>query len=214
MPPYILHEDNHLLVANKPAGILTQPSGTEQESLEAICKAWLKEKYGKPGNVFLEAVHRLDKPVSGIVLFAKTSKALSRLQASQRAKEGSKNYLALLEGIPHKKEGKLEHFLVHGDFQAFVDPKHPDSKHSILHYRLLEERNGQALVEIDLVTGRYHQIRAQFAAEGMPIVGDKRYGGHGDGHKICLHHFRLTFSHPISHELLTFESQPDWGLKF
>jgi len=207
--PDILFEDNHLLVVNKPAGLLTQPSGTDQPSLESICKAWLKEKYKKPGNVFLEAVHRLDKPVSGIVLFAKTSKALSRLNASQRGKQSVKTYHALLENAPPQAEGTLEHHLLHDDYQARVSSD-PAAKLSRLHYRLLKKIGPRALVEIELETGRYHQIRAQFAAIACPIVGDSKYGSKTPlpNNIIYLHHFRLQIPHPISSEILTWKSPP------
>lgn len=209
--PEILYEDNHLLVVNKPAGILTQPSGTEQENLEHICKAWLKKKYGKPGHVFLEAVHRLDKPVSGIVVFARTSKALSRLQASIRGKAGRKLYHALVENAPKQPEGTLEHFLVHDDHRASVVEKStPDAKLARLHYRSIGQRGKHALLEVELDTGRSHQIRAQLSAIGCPIIGDEKYGARswGSEKKIALHHFRMQLPHPVTHEMLTFEA-PD-----
>lgn len=201
----VLYEDNHLLAVNKPSGLLTQPSGTEQDSLEAQAKRWLKEKYQKPGNVFLEAVHRIDKPVSGIVLFAKTSKALSRLNESLREKRSEKVYQALVEGIPTPSEATLEHYLTHDDFQASLSTaKDPKAKLARLHYRIIEKRENGTLVEIALETGRYHQIRAQMAAIGCPIVGDTRYGAKKiPGDKICLHHCRLSIPHPTTGEMIT-----------
>lgn len=209
----VLYEDNHLLVVNKPAGLLTQPSGTEQDSLEAQAKQWIKAKYQKPGNVFLEAVHRIDKPVSGIVLFAKTSKALSRLNASLREKQSQKVYLALVEGTPPASTAILEHYLVHDDFQArVVDKQDPNGKLARLEYRIVEKFPGKTLVEIILETGRYHQIRVQMAAIGCPIVGDSRYGGHQTGdNSICLHHSRLSIPHPITDNMLLFQApSPPW----
>lgn len=201
----ILFEDNHLFILNKPAGLLTQPSGTDQVSLEALAKAWIKEKNQKPGNVFLEAIHRLDKPVSGIVVFAKTSKALSRLNAFMREKSTQKCYYALLEGCPKNLEGTLEHYLVHDDFEARVSTQsNPNAKIARLSYRVLEKRQGKALVEIYLETGRYHQIRAQFSTIGCPIVGDQRYGSKttlAEG-VIALHHHHLQIPHPITKEIL------------
>ena len=139
-----LYEDNHLLVLNKPAGLLTQPSGTEQNSLEQQAKAWLKAIYHKPGNVFLEAVHRLDKPVSGIVVFGKTSKALSRLNASIRAKQARKIYWAWVEGSVSSDSGELEHFLLHDEFQAkVVEVHHPQGKLARLTYKVLQRRPGR-----------------------------------------------------------------------
>lgn len=194
-----LYEDNHILIVNKPAGLLTQPSGTTQDSLEARWKQWLKVKYNKPGNVFLEAIHRLDKPVSGIVVFAKTSKALSRLKGAER----KKIYVAQLESDPQEKEQTLKHHLVHDDYHARVDPT---GKLSILHYRVV----GDKRVEIELETGRYHQIRAQFAAIGCPIVGDMRYGSKTRlaGEAILLHHSQVELQHPVTGELLRVECKP------
>ena len=195
----IIHCDNHILVVNKPPGIATQPD------LEELAKAWVKKKYQKPGNVFLHPIHRLDKSVGGIVLFARTSKALSRLQALMRERKISKTYEALVEGHLPKKEGTLKHFLVHGDHKAFVDPK---GKEAILHYTVLEEKKDTTLLSIDLTTGRYHQIRAQFSAIGHPVVGDKKYGSScffQNG--IALRHVRMAFEHPVTQEPLQFEQR-------
>ncbi len=208
MTPDVLYEDNHLLIVNKPAGLLTQPSGTEQQSLESICKQWLKQKYAKPGNVFLEAAHRLDKPVSGIVVFAKTSKALSRLHTTLRGKEAVKIYWALVDPLPKQPEGTLEHFLEHGDYQARVVPhKTEKAKLARLHYRFIEKNK----LEITLETGRYHQIRAQLSAIGSPIIGDTRYGSSQNlpGGIIALHHRRLEIRHPFSGVILVIEA-PEW----
>jgi 23S rRNA pseudouridine1911/1915/1917 synthase len=206
----ILYEDNHLLAVNKPAGILTQPSGTSQISLEALCKTYLKEKYGKPGNVFLEAVHRLDKPVSGIVLFARTSKALARLHALFREGKVVKIYQALVENTPHPSEGILEHYLLHEDHYArVVEANTPGAQFCRLHYQLLHAREPGFLLEIELITGRYHQIRAQLAAIGLPIIGDERYGSKRrlSDNSIALHHSRLEFKHPITHVKLIIDTQ-------
>lgn len=206
-----LFEDNHLLVLNKPAGLLTQPSGTDQESLEQQAKAWLKEVYHKPGNVFLEAVHRLDKPVSGIVVFGKTSKALTRLNASMRAKQTRKIYWAWVEGSLVLDEGVLEHVLLHDDFHAqVVDHQHPEGKRACLTYRVLQRKKDRTLLEIELETGRYHQIRLQLATLGHPIWGDRKYGGQQsyESGAIALHHQRLQLPHPISQDWMTFEALP------
>lgn len=204
----VLYEDNHILVVNKPAGLLTQPSGTSQDSLELQCKQWIKEKYNKPGNVFLHAVHRLDRPVSGIVLFARTSKALSRLNDSIRSKDAHKVYLALVNGCPSPNEGGLEHYLVHDDHHAMVVSKdHPEGKIARLHYKVIERKGDKSLLEIVLETGRYHQIRQQLAAIGCPIVGDVKYGSKTnlpDG-AIALMHYKLEIKHPVSSELMLFQ---------
>jgi 23S rRNA pseudouridine1911/1915/1917 synthase len=214
--PEILFEDNHLLVVNKPAGLLTQPSGTDQDSLEQRCKALIKQKYQKPGNVFLEAVHRLDKPASGIVVFARTSKALSRLNAAMRAKQSQKIYYALVEGVPQPAESNLEHYLVHNDFIAEVSSvKDPDAKLCKLHYRLLKQYEGISLLEVILETGRYHQIRAQLAAIGHPILGDVKYGSHHPfaSDAIALHHISLEIPHPTKETLLQLKAPlpPTWN---
>ena len=206
MTPDVIYEDNHLLVVNKPAGLLTQPSGTHQESLESICKAWLKEKYHKKGQVFLHAIHRLDKPVSGIVVFARTSKALSRLQETMRHNKNIKKmYEAWVERTPKSSEGWLEHYLVHDDHCAIVSSKNdPKAKLARLHYRVKEERGEQALLEVELETGRYHQIRVQLAAIGCPILGDIKYSSKHSlpGQTIALHHAFMQIPHPITGHLI------------
>lgn len=204
-----IFEDNHLLVLNKPAGLLTQPSGTDQDSLELQAKLWIKSVYQKPGNVFLEAVHRLDKPVSGVVLFAKTSKALSRLNISMREKQTKKIYWAWVEGVLESEQGTLEHFLFHDDFHAkVVESSHPQGKIARLKYTVLEKNGKGSLVEIALETGRYHQIRLQFSAIGHPIFGDQKYGAKEAYEKgaIALHHRRLEIPHPITQTSMIFEA--------
>lgn len=198
----VLFEDNHLLVLNKPAGLLTQPSGTEQDSLETQAKKYIKEKYGKTGNVFLHAVHRLDKVVSGIVVFCKTSKALSRMNEEIRSKHAKKIYWAVVDKEPKETEGILEHYLVHDEFQARVSD---DGKLARLKYKVIE----YLLLEIELETGRYHQIRAQLSAAGIPIRGDVKYGSKtvfGDGRGIGLHHKHMEFEHPVTKEKVVVEA--------
>ena len=163
--------DNHLLVLEKPAGIATQPDFHE------AAKGWVKEAFSKPGNVFLEPIHRLDRPASGIVVFARTSKALSRLNEAMRQKKMKKFYIAKVEGEV-EEEGVLEHLLIHGDFRAYVDPK---GKIALLRFRRIALTKTHSVVEVELETGRYHQIRAQFAAIGHPIVGDGKYGSRIQG---------------------------------
>jgi 23S rRNA pseudouridine1911/1915/1917 synthase len=207
-----IYEDNHLLVLNKPCGLLTQPSGTDQESLEQLAKDWIKIRDHKPGNVFLEAVHRLDRPVSGVVVFAKTSKALSRLNESSRNKKMRKLYWAWLEGNLPVEQGTLEHYLVHDDYYAkCVERNSPGAKLAQLNFKVLERKNGKTKVEIELLTGRYHQIRAQFSAIGFPIWGDGKYGGEESfgENAIALHHCRLELTHPVSQENLVLEAQQD-----
>lgn len=194
----IIFCDNHLLVVDKPKGIATQPDLVE------LAKAWIKKTFKKAGNVFLEPVHRLDKPVSGLVLFARTSKALSRLQKMMRERAIRKTYRAKVEGGLSCVEGTLRHRLIHSDFHAKVDEK---GKGAILHYRVIEVKGSHSLVEIVLETGRYHQIRAQFAAIGHPILGDRKYGSHTPFPKgIALHHQKIEFIHPVTQMHLTFKT--------
>lgn len=207
--PDIIFEDNHLLVVNKPAGMLTQPDNSGQPSLQETCRQWIKIAYRKPGNVFLEAVHRLDKPASGIVLFAKTSKALSRLNAAMRGKLARKIYLAKVTGSLPARDGHLTHYLVHGEHKAIVsDQRDPKAKESHLSYTTLSRDQKSTIVEIQLITGRYHQIRAQFSAIGCPLVGDLKYGGPPwTNEGIALHHASLEMPHPIGGANLLFSVQ-------
>ena len=205
----VLYEDNHLIAVHKPAGLLTQPSEISKDSLEGQLKVWLKNKYQKPGNVFLGVVHRLDKPVSGIVLFAKTSKALSRLNAAIKSKNCQKIYLAKVEGVPHPREKSLEHFLRHDDYQATISTaEDSQAKKALLQYQVIKEEQKSSLVKVTLETGRYHQIRAQLAAIGHPIIGDVKYGSREKYEEgaIALHHFQLSIEHPVKRTMMTVEA--------
>jgi len=208
MKPYdkeisIVFEDNHILAVIKPSGLLTQSTEHEKTSLTELCKDLIKARDKKPGNVFLHAVHRLDKPTSGIVCFAKTSKALSRLNEAMRNNAFDKEYVATVEGILKPKEGALEHFLRHASHKAVcTSASDKEAKACSLEYTVLQYHECTSDVAVVLHTGRYHQIRAQFAAIGHPIVGDTLYGAKtpfsGDG--IALHHGRLSFEHPVTHK--------------
>lgn len=202
--------DNHLLIVVKPAGLLTQPDDIGTPSLEEAAKEWVREEFHKPGAVFLHCIHRLDRCVSGLVLFARTSKSLSRLNELSRAREIQRVYVAEVEGTVGVKEGRLDHYLIHGEHRAIVVREgDKDAKHARLFYRVLQVRPHSTLVEIELETGRYHQIRAQFAAIGHPVVCDQRYGAAtGTGEEIHLHCTKLLFKHPVTKELLRFESSP------
>jgi 23S rRNA pseudouridine1911/1915/1917 synthase len=205
----ILFLDNHLLAAEKPGGLLTQPSGTSADSLEAQAKHFLQQRFCKPGAVFLQAVHRLDRPVTGIVLFARTSKALSRLNQSSRQRDFRKVYLARVEGRPPQNTAVLEDWLVHDDFRARVAAAgSAGARLCRLQYTLLAEGRNSSLLEIILETGRYHQIRAQLAQLGNPILGDTRYGARQRWlpDAIALQHYRLSFRHPISQEEITLQA--------
>ena len=203
LTPRILFADNHLLAVNKPSGLLTQDSGTGLRNMEDWAREWVRVDKNKTGNVFLNAVHRIDKAVSGIVLFARTSKALRRLNEDIRKRNCKKIYHALIEGSPEKPSAELVHWLSHEHHRAEVCREGgAGAQRAILRYRTLEKFEKQTLLEIDLETGRYHQIRAQLAAIGCPIVGDEKYGSktaskHND---IALHHVRLEVTHPTTRE--------------
>jgi 23S rRNA pseudouridine1911/1915/1917 synthase len=186
----ILFCDNHVLVVDKPVDVATQPD------LEILAKAWVKKKFNKPGNVFLEPIHRLDKPVAGVVLFARTSKALSRLQEQMRERKMEKIYEAWVEGAPKQDKGTLRHLLLHGEFKAEISP---EGKEAILDYEVLKKESRRTQLRIKLHTGRYHQIRAQMAAIGCPVLGDTKYGSHVSWEKgIALYAKELSFTHPVT----------------
>jgi len=205
----VIYLDNHLLAAIKPAGLATQPHEKDSDHFLGRAKKWIKAKYAKPGNVFLEPVHRLDKPVGGIVLFARTSKALSRLQAQMREKEIEKTYLALIEGKLPSEQGTLEHFLLHASHRAcIVSSQHPEGKLARLHYRVVHSDPTTTLIEISLETGRYHQIRAQLSAIKCPVVGDRKYGSQlpWEEDAIALHHLKMVLKHPVTLQELILEN--------
>ncbi len=207
----VIYEDNHLLIVNKDAGILVQGDQTGDEPLVERCKRYIKEKYGKPGEVFLGVVHRLDRPVSGIVVLARTSKSLERMNKLFREKETNKIYWAIVGNRPKTTTGTLIHWLLKDEKKnkttAFSRETH-GALRSELHYTLIEQRNGLFLLEINPITGRPHQIRVQLASMGCPIKGDLKYGfpeANEDGN-ICLHARKLSFVHPVKKEAMTFEA--------
>lgn len=191
---------------NKPAGITTQDA-LGSVSLESLAKQWLKEKYSKPGAVYLHAIHRLDKPVSGIVVFAKTSKALSRLNEEIRGKNVKKHYLAQVEGFLDKREGLLEHYLFHGEHKALLSNA-KEGKLAKLRYKVIQEKPGLSALSIFLETGRYHQIRAQLSFSGHPIIGDHKYGSKiaFQENAIALHHYSFSIAHPVTKEIMVFQA--------
>lgn len=199
----VVYEDNHIIVVNKTASEIVQGDKTGDTPLSETVKLYLKEKYAKPGNVFIGVTHRLDRPVSGLVVFAKTSKALSRLNEMFRIGEVKKTYWAIVKNCPPQTEGELVHYLVRNEKQNksyAYDKEVENSKKAILHYRLIGHSENYYLLEVDLKTGRHHQIRCQLAKMGCPIKGDLKYGfprSNPDG-SICLHARRVRFVHPVS----------------
>lgn len=199
----VLYEDNHLIIVNKSVSEIVQGDKTGDKPLSEIVKEWLKEKYNKPGNVFCGVTHRLDRPVSGIVVFAKTSKALTRLNEMFKNKEISKTYWAIVKNEPRQKQGTLTNYLVKNEKQNksyAYDIEKPNSKKAILHYKQIAKSNNYSLLEIDLETGRHHQIRCQLAKMGCEIKGDLKYGANrsnSDG-GISLHARKISFIHPVS----------------
>jgi len=205
----VLYADNHLLAVNKPPMLLTQPSGTERDNLEDRAKAWVKAEKNKSGAVYLHAVHRLDRVVSGVVLFARTDKALTRLTKAVREHRFQKIYHAVVESKSCPDKGTLTHWLKHARYHAeVVDKDTPGAKESRLNYRRLKKQKKMMLIEIELLTGRYHQIRIQLAAAGMPILGDTKYGSKQilPADAIALHHANLTIEHPVTHESLVIKA--------
>lgn len=214
----VVYEDNHLIIVNKTASEIVQGDKTGDVPLSETVKQYLKEKYAKPGNVFLGVTHRLDRPVSGLVVFAKTSKALARLNEMFRKGEVKKTYWAVVKTCPQVEEGELVHYLVRNEKQNksyAYDKEVNGSKKAVLHYRLMGHSENYYLLEVDLKTGRHHQIRCQLAKIGCPIKGDLKYGfprSNPDG-SICLHARKVCFVHPVSKEQIVVTAPvPDGNL--
>lgn len=209
----VLYEDNHLIIINKRPGDIVQGDKTGDEPLSEVVKAFIKQKYDKPGNVYLGVVHRLDRPTSGIVVFAKTSKALPRLNKLFKDKEAKKIYWAVVKNPPPKKLDTLVHFLKRNPKQnkSYAHLKEvPESKQAVLEYRLLKKLNSLYLLEVNLHSGRHHQIRAQLTAIGSPIKGDLKYGfdrSNKDG-SIHLHSRELSLMHPVKKEMIHIIAPP------
>lgn len=201
----VLFEDNHILIVNKRAGDISQGDKTGDKPLSDVVKSYLKDKYNKPGDVFLGVVHRLDRPTSGVIVFARTSKALTRLTKMLREKEMHKTYWAIVKNTPKKEKDTLIDFLKKNpknNKSSVVTESTVGSKKAILHYTILQKLDNYSLLEIDLETGRHHQIRTQLAAIGSPIKGDLKYGfnrSNKDG-SIHLHARKIRFTHPVTKE--------------
>lgn len=199
----VLYEDNHIIIVNKASGEIVQGDKTGDKPLSEIVKEYLKEKYNKPGNVFCGVTHRLDRPTTGIVVFAKTSKALSRLNEMFRDDKIDKIYWAIVKNSPHKHEDTLVHWLIKNEKNnksTAYDKEKQGTKKAVLHYKIIGTSENYFLLEVNLETGRHHQIRTQLAKIGSPIKGDLKYGAtrsNSDG-SISLHARAISFMHPVS----------------
>ena len=210
----ILYEDNHIIVVIKPPNIPSQGDKTEDEDMLTIIKKYIKEEYNKPGNVYLGLVHRLDRPVGGVMVFAKTSKAAARLSEQVRNKVFKKEYLAIVDGKPKDKKGTLENYLLKNEknnTSKVVKEGAKNSKYAKLDYEVLKynEEINLSLLKILLHTGRHHQIRVQLSNMGHSICGDQKYGTRGRGKQISLWAYKLTIEHPITKEEMAFTGLPE-----
>lgn len=226
----VLYEDNHIIVVIKPRNILTQGDNTGDPNMVDLLKQYLKEKYNKPGNVFVGLVHRLDRPVGGVMVFAKTSKGASRLSDVIRRKQFDKRYLAVVSGRLTEKQGTLEHYIEKDSRKNRVVVKAQpfgNAKDAKLNYEVVSCNEECSLVKVELITGRPHQIRAQFSAIGHPLIGDLKYGGQrsersNDGsvklNNVNVHEqitpalwsYYISFKHPVKDEIMEFEQMPVW----
>ena len=217
----VLYEDNHLIAVNKPVGMLVHGDSTGDRTLSDEVKAYIKKKYKKPGDVFLGVIHRIDRPVSGVVVFARTSKALARMNEKIKNREIKKWYSAIVWERPDEFEGRLVHYILKDHKKNTVKAYNKEkkgSKHAILNYRFEAEVSHYIKLDIDLETGRPHQIRAQLAAIGCPIVGDRKYGYHkfNEDKSVCLHCREMKFDHPVRKEPISIKAPlpktPIWAL--
>lgn len=208
----VIYEDNHIIVVEKPVNIPSQEDKTGDIDMITMIKDYLKIKYNKPGNVYVGLVHRLDRPVGGIMIFAKTSKAASRLSESIRTKDFKKTYLAVVNNANLKDKAVLEDYLLKNEAlnkSMVVSKDKRNAKLARLNYKILQSiTSGLSLVEINLETGRHHQIRVQFASRGNSLYGDQKYGSGPKGEQIALWAYKITFKHPVKDEVMTFECKP------
>ncbi len=199
----IIYEDNHIIVVNKPKNIPTQKDDTNDEDMQTLLKDYIKQKYNKPGNVYLGIVHRLDRPTRGLMVFARTTKAASRLSEQIRKSEFDKTYLALFENFNLPDQGILKDKLLQEEEKMIISEK---GKESSLEYKVINKKDNLSLVEIKLLTGRKHQIRIQFSSRNNPILGDGKYGNKNKKtDNLMLMASKLSFLHPTTKELLSFE---------
>ena len=210
----VIYEDNHIIVVEKMVNVPSQGDKTGDEDMLTIIKAYLKEKYNKPGDVYLGLIHRLDRPVGGVMVFAKTSKAASRLSNQVREKNFSKKYLVIVDGRMESDTGVFEDYLLKNErtnTSKVVDKNTKNAKLASLDYEVLKYNSeiNLSVVKVNLHTGRHHQIRLQFSSRGHSIYGDQKYGTRGRGKQICLWAYELQFNHPITNERLTFNCMPE-----
>ena len=210
----VIFEDNHIIVVEKPVNIPSQGDKTGDVDMLTIIKQYIKEKYNKPGNVYLGLIHRLDRPVGGVMVFAKTSKAAARLSEQVRNKDFKKTYLAIVDGKLEKAEAVLENYLLKNErtnTSKVVQEGTKNAKYAKLEYEVMKynEETNLSLVKVKLHTGRHHQIRLQFANIGHSLYGDQKYGTRGRGKQICLWAYELTIKHPITKEEMTFNTEPE-----
>lgn len=210
----VIYEDNHIIIVEKPAGVPTQADYTKDPDMYNLVRDYIKEKYNKPGEAFVGIVHRLDRPVGGIMVFARTSKGASRLSEQIRNRTFTKIYLAEVNGHLKNKKGALENYIIKNEKKnmSFIGNKEDaDAKLALLDYEVIEEREETSIVKITLHTGRHHQIRVQFANIGHALIGDNKYGKVVKGHSdVRLWGYLLKFKHPTKDEIMEFSIKPDW----
>ena len=210
----VLFEDNHIIVVEKPVNIPSQGDKTGDEDMLSIIKIYIKEKYNKPGDVYLGLIHRLDRPTGGVMVFAKTSKSASRLSEQVREKQIEKKYLCIVDGKLENEKGTFKDYLLKNErtnTSKVVSKDTKNSKEAILDYEVVKynEETNLSLVKIKLHTGRHHQIRLQFASRNHSLYGDQKYGTRGRGKQLCLWAYSLSFIHPVKKERMSFEDYPE-----
>lgn len=211
----VIYEDNHIIVVEKPAGIPTQADISGDVDMYTLVKEYIRKKYNKPGNVFVGIVHRLDRPVGGIMVFARTSKGASRLSEEIRNRNFKKTYWAVVSGLLKEKKGTLENYLLKDESKnkSFVVSKDTKgAKIARLDYEVISEnkKDNTSVVKVELHTGRHHQIRLQFASIGHPLVGDSKYGKDNGKSNVKLWAYKLSFKHPTRDEIMEFKLEPKW----
>lgn len=204
----ILYEDNHIMAAIKPFNMLSQADKTGEPDILSYLKLYLKKKYNKPGDVYLGLVQRLDRPAGGVMIFARTSKAAARLSEAIRKGEIKKKYLIRTKNVPEEISGIFEDYLIKEkeNIVRIAKKDEPGAKYAALKYSLLESKRNGFLIEVELLTGRPHQIRVQFASRGMPLVGDAKYGS--GGRQLALWAYSVELVHPVKKEIMNFEAMP------